>query len=53
MMKQRVKLLVEVDLGPAISMFHEPQDWADYLSRLLRDVCPHYKPTVKLWVEED
>lgn len=47
-MKRRVKLLVEVDLGTNVGMFYKPENWETYLSLLLKDMCPHYHPTVKL-----
>jgi hypothetical protein len=54
MKKERIKLVVEVDLTRhERGMFHEPQDWVDYLTRLLKDVCPHYNPSIRLYDEKD
>jgi len=53
MSKRRVKLVVEVDLDWLTGMFNEQEDWADYLQHLLKEVCPHYNPSVRLYNEED
>jgi len=52
-MRQRVKMVVEADLDPTMGMFHLAEDWQTYLSRLLKDVCPHYNPSVRLYNEKD
>lgn len=46
MAKERITLLVHVDLDPVPGAFHDREDARVQIANILRQVIPHYNPIV-------
>lgn len=53
MARERITILVEVDIDPEPGWGHDPDNYVKYIENFLLTAIPHYKPTVKLESETD
>lgn len=53
MKRNRVKLIVEVDLDPIPGAMHTPMSAMEFVFAILNQRIPHYDPEVSLTAEAD
>lgn len=55
--RERIQILVEVDIDPIPGWGNDPQDYVTMLEKSLSDRIPHYNPRVMLlnglWINFD
>jgi hypothetical protein len=53
MERERIQILIEVDLDPIPGWGNNPNDYVRLLERLLADRIPHYNPVVMFLPTDD
>lgn len=53
MVRNRIKILVEVNTDPIPGWGHDPNDYVEHIQNILNSTIPHYEPDVTLLPTED